>query len=455
MEVEDAMLGEIVAALDLGPAAGRVLWSESGNLPSCFPVTALAASAVGAAALALSDLLAVDGPRPTVTVDRRLASLWFGFSVRPQGWSLPGGGDAVAGDYRAGDGWIKLHTNAPSHKAAALAVLGCGPTRDAVERAVRDWSADALEEAVVGGGGCAAMLRERGGWCAHPQGRAVAAEPLALRDPVPDGTATDWRPAAGRPLAGLRVLDLTRVLAGPVATRFLAGYGADVLRIDAPGWDEPGVAPEVMPGKRGARLDLRDADGRRAFERLLSEADVLVHGYRSDALDRLGFGAERRQAVRPGLIDVSLDAYGHGGPWSRRRGFDSLVQFSSGIAAIGREWRGGDAPMSLPVQALDQATGYLMAAAVLRGVTARLRCEPASSYRLSLARTAEMLFRHGSAAPGGDLGPETDDDLAPGVELTSWGPARPLRPPVEVATAAMWFGIPAVDLGSSRPEWRS
>src|SRR5262249_18273826 len=158
----------------------------------------------------------------------------------------------------------------------------------------------------------------------HPQGQAVAAEPLVRVEATDAAPAPTWTVPEARPLQGVRVLDLTRVLAGPVGTRFLAGFGANVLRIDPLSWAEPGVVPEGTLGKRWAHLDLRADADRATFERLLREADVLVHGYRCDALARLGWPAERRRALRPGLVDVALDAYGWNGPWCARRGFDSL-----------------------------------------------------------------------------------------------------------------------------------
>jgi hypothetical protein len=245
----------------------------SDALPSVVPVTELAAATIGAASLVASELVGLFSAAPAVTVDRRLASLWFGLSIRPLGWEMPPAWDAIAGDYRAADGWIRLHTNAPRHRAAVLSVLGCKEERGAVASAVAAWPADALEQAVVGAGGCAAAMRTMREWANHPQGRAVASEPLIAftRTAV---APSAWRPSPGRPLNGLRILDLTRVLAGPVATRFLAGCGADVLRIDPPEWDEAGVAPEVTLGKRCARLDLHAAIDRDTFEHLLAQADV-------------------------------------------------------------------------------------------------------------------------------------------------------------------------------------
>jgi hypothetical protein len=274
--------------LALGGQAGdlaQVQMTGNGALASIFPVTDFATAAIAAAHLAVGELLGQTlGTAPAITVDRRLASLWFATSLQPLGWELPAQWDAVAGDYRAADGWIRLHTNAPHHRQAALAVLKTAPERDAVSQAVLRWQASQLECAVVDNQGCAAAMRSASAWREHPQGHAVALEPLLhWLDPGagPDSAVkhsnrssqeqTVWRGSRERPLQGVRVLDLTRILAGPVATRFLAGFGADVLRIDPHGWDEPGTVPEVVLGKRCARLDLRDPADRAVLKRLLSE----------------------------------------------------------------------------------------------------------------------------------------------------------------------------------------
>jgi crotonobetainyl-CoA:carnitine CoA-transferase CaiB-like acyl-CoA transferase len=412
---------------------------------------------VGAAGSALASLVATGtgGATPGVTVDRELASAWFQLSIRPIDWSVPLPWDAVAGDYPGADGWIRLHTNAPHHRTAALDVLGVPGDRDAVARAVATWGVEELESAVVAAGGSAAAMRSRTAWERHPQGLAVAAEPLLRVErttevPAVPPSLTD----PGRPLAGLRILDLTRVLAGPVATRLLAGWGADVLRIDPLDWDEPSIAPEVTLGKRCARLDLRAPAGRSQLLDLLGTADVLVHGYRSDALEGLGLGAAVRQDRRPGLVDVSLDAYGWTGPWATRGGFDSLVQMSAGIAEAGQQASGADRPVPLPVQALDHATGYLMAAAALWGLTLRVTEGRGSRWRTSLARMASLLMDAGTVAGGLDAEwapPEAPDDGPP--EQTVWGDARRLAPPVMVAGAPLQWTLPARPLGSDPARW--
>ena len=250
----------------------------------------------------------------------------------------------------------------------------------------------------------------------------------------------------------LRVLDLTRVLAGPVATRFLAGFGADVLRIDSPTWDEPAVIPDVTLGKRCARLDLRDAADRAQLRELLRAADVFVHGYRADALDRLDLGADARRELGPGLIDVSLNAYGWTGPWRNRRGFDSLVQMSTGIADAGMRQLNKPRPTPLPLQALDHATGYLMAAAVIRGLTQRSATRRGFEAHVSLARTADMLM-HGPAGRINTSLAADENDWAPPVEQSAFGPVQRLHAPLRAGNAKMHWNLPASALGSSPPEW--
>ncbi|MEL6063958.1 MULTISPECIES: CoA transferase [unclassified Methylobacterium] len=450
-----AFAARIWRALD-GPsgALDALRVTGTGALPSAFAVSDLAAGSVGAAALALAEVAGWTGP---VTVDRRLASFWFATSLRPEGWRVPDPWDPVAGDYETRDGWIRLHTNAPHHRAAAERVLGPQVDRAGMARAVSGWTKAELEEAILAAGGCAAEMRGLAEWAVHPQGRAVAAEPPVQVDPSGDRSGSQseslWAPRPGRPLAGLRVLDLTRVIAGPVATRFLAAFGADVLRIDPPDWNEAAIEPEMTLGKTCARLDLRRDADRATFERLLAAADVLVHGYRPGALDGLGYGAQARRALAPGLVEVCLDAYGWTGPWAGRRGFDSLVQMSTGIAQAGQDWRQAEKPVPLPVQALDHATGYMMAAAVLRLLARRLADGAGGGARLSLARTAALLVEAGPPEPEPPCPAGVPEDLAPEIEATSWGPARRLRPPVAMVGIPMRWSRAARCLGDDAPEW--
>ncbi|MGA7203090.1 MAG: CoA transferase, partial [Specibacter sp.] len=385
------------------PPRGAQL-AGAGTLESAFDVSGLAVAAMAEAGAAMVRLSGWHGAGdPQFRIDRGLAAHWFGMSFRPLGWELPSPWDAVAGDYPCADGWIRLHTNAPHHRAAALRVLGLPADADRarVAAVVLGWTGQELEDAVVAANGCAALMRSPGQWLAHPQGAAVAVEPLvhwgAARDVRPvahdGGTRGHAGPAtAQRPLAGVRVLDLTRVIAGPVATRFLAHYGAEVLRIDPPDWQEPALEPEMTVGKHCARLDAKTPGGLARLRELTSGADIFIHGYRADALDRLGLSDDALAELHPGLVNISLNAYGWTGPWANRRGFDSLVQMSCGIARAGMDHFGQDKPVPLPVQALDHATGYLAAAATIDAWRERLDGK-ARNAKLSLARTAVELLR--------------------------------------------------------------
>lgn len=445
------LLTSIQAALGLSPTP--IAFTAEGALPSVFAVTDLACASIAAAGQAVAELLQQQtGDLPTVEVDRRLASFWFATSLRPIGWAVPPLWDPVAGDYATTDGWIRLHTNAPHHRAAAESVLGACADRAAMAAKVAQWASADLEQAVVDAKGCAAEMRSWAQWQKHPQGLAVNAEPLVHFSDGKDESHQPWQGSVAQPLAGLKVLDLTRVLAGPTASRFLAGLGANVLRIDPPTWNEPGVVPEMTLGKRCARLDLHQPADRAVFEGLLQDADILLHGYRADALEHLGFGVERRRQLAPGLIDVCLNAYGWSGPWQNRRGFDSLVQMSSGIAEAGQRWKQADKPTPLPVQALDHATGYLMAASVIRLLAERLRSGRGGSARLSLARTAKLLIEHG---PGTDevLRPEDAKDQSLQMEQTPWGPAHRLQVPLRIAGTPLQWALPATELGSHPAQW--
>ena len=371
-----------------------------GVAQSCFPVADFSQCAIAVAVAQVQQLRSsVWGETSPARIDRPLSMAWCKRSIQPVGdWQLPGTWDEFAGDYPTRDGWIRLHTNAPHHRDSALQVLGCPKTRQQMQDAVLNWSGISLETAVVEAGGAAACFYRRDEWEQHAQGSCVNTEPVvAWRQNLQrsGGGASRAIPGvASRPLHGMRVLDLTRVLAGPVCTRFLASFGADVLRIDPPGWEEDGNALEMTLGKRCAGLDLNRAEDREVFEILLSQADVLVHGYRADALERLGYGQTKRDAMNPGLVDVALNAYGWSGPWQNRRGFDSLVQMSAGIAHEGQQWAQANHPVPLPYQALDHVTGYLMAAAAICALRLRYETGHALSARLSLARQAALLHHY-------------------------------------------------------------
>ena len=422
------------------------------QLCSAYPVTELAGVST---ALAMQAAAALINNTNLLEVDTRLASRWFQHSFRPINRQAPSLWDPFAGDYATQDGWIRLHTNAPHHRAAMEKVLGHHADRAQLARVVSQCKKSDLEQAVIDAGGCAAEMRSVEAWRQHPQGQSVSREALIEQSLQPETAPPGWQLPSARPLLGVRVLDLTRIIAGPVATRFLAGLGAEVLRIDPPGWEEPSLVEEVTLGKRCARLDLKSAAGRQHFEALLSQADVLIHGFRADALSSLGYDSETRQKLSPGLVDVSLNAWGWTGPWRNRRGFDSLVQMGCGIADTGRQWKMSDSPSPLPVQALDHATGYLMAAAALEGMRLRLQNHTGFTARLSLARTACLLTDNPylpSQQPTG-LSPSQKHDENVETEITTWGIGARLNAPVWLSGTPLIWSRSAEPLGSSPASW--
>jgi crotonobetainyl-CoA:carnitine CoA-transferase CaiB-like acyl-CoA transferase len=385
-------------------APGRVLVGDDGAwLGGPLAVDDLALGAVATALLAAADLGAArsGGPAAAVAVSGEHVALSF-HSERNTLLAGRAAGAMFAPLSRfvrcSGGGWARTHANYPHHAAALRRALSLDPAAEAdaavseLERAAAATTAEALEDAVVAEGGCAAALRAWEQWEAHPAGAAVAAQPLIRANPDAAAVvrlAPGRHPGAARPAAGIRVLDLTRVIAGPVAGRTLAALGADVLRVDPPQMPElPAQHLDANPGKRSSLLDLRDEDTREA---LLAGADVILSGYRPGALAPYGLEPSALAERHPGLVQVSLSAWGLEGPWRERRGFDSLVQVASGIA--GECAAGAGAPGALPAQALDHASGHLMAAAALVGLARRVRGERAPAASLSLARTAAELLR--------------------------------------------------------------
>jgi hypothetical protein len=438
------------AALEGDPGALGTLSFEGPRqiLASAFPVTEAATAALAIATLAVA---ALDDDAGQVTVDSHHACA----AVRGERFVRIGDGtppalwDSVAGDYPTADGWIRLHTNYQHHRQAALGVLDAPEDRDAVAKAVRAWQGDALESAIVAAGGCAAVMRSVEEWRVHPHGRHVSERPVIAIEPIgPGGTPV----AAG--LVGLRILDLTRVIAGPTASRFLAGWGAEVLRVEAPGFREARtLVVETGFGKRSCTLDLRSPDDRGRFEELVAGADVVVHGFRPGALDGLGYDTAALVALQSDLIVASECAYGNVGPWSTRRGFDSLVQMSAGIADAGTRATGADHPVPLPCQLLDHATGLLLAAGI--AMARRRQCARGGAYAVSasLARTAswlESLGRADIAAPA-----EEADDVSRWCETTPtpWGPVGHVRQPGSIGSRRPAYPRPPSRPGADEPVW--
>lgn len=446
------------AGLDAAVLPETALTGTDPLEPSTFAVGTSAVASIGAAGAAAAAIhRARGGPAQRVGVEMAHALTEFRSEhhLRIAGAPVHEGWDRIAGLHRCGDGrWVRLHTNFPHHRDGMLRLLGCDYDRDAVGRALQGWTAEALETAAAEAGLVATMTRSLAEWAAHPQGAAAAALAPVVIERIGDAPPTPLPPLGARPLDGLRALDLTRVIAGPVAARTLAAHGAEVLHITGP--HLPSLPPLVMDtgrGKRCAALDLRQAADQATLRGLAAGADVFLQGYRPGAIAGHGFAPEDLAAIKPGIVCVSLSAYGHVGPWSGRRGFDSLVQNANGMNDAERAAAEEAKPKPLPCQALDHASGYLLAfgamAALLR------RAEEGGSWlvRVSLAGTGEWIKRLGRVE-GGLAAPGIADPAA-FFETTEsgFGPMTAVRHgAILSATPARW-ALPAMPLGSHPPAW--
>ena len=417
----------------------------------------------GAAAFAATGLAAAElyagrsGRSQSVRVDTRaaIASLRSVDYLRVNGEIPPEHRARLSAFYPTRDGWVRLHMNFRPHREAALRVLGAAPDRDAIGAATAGWDGVALEDAIHEAGGCSGFVRSAAVWAGHPQAAAIASTPviefasLGATEPQPLG-------AGARPLSGVRVLDLTRVLAGPMSARALAEHGADVLKITAEHLDDsPGSDIDTGLGKRSARLDLRRADDVERLRALVREADVFVQSYRPGALARYGLGPEDLAALRPGLVYVSLTAWSREGPWRHRRGFDTIVQSVSGIA---HETGDGSVPKMLDFQPIDYISGALLAYGAMAALAKRTRAGGSWHVLVSLARTGQWIVDRGllpkasveglaTTLPAADTAPLLIESASP------MGRLQHLRPVPEMSLTPPRWERPAVPLGHDAPAW--
>jgi crotonobetainyl-CoA:carnitine CoA-transferase CaiB-like acyl-CoA transferase len=442
----------------LGPVS---LSGEEPVLPSSFRVGAAAQAAIASVAAAAAAVhRRRGGPEQAARVDMRHAALEFGSErhLRLDGAEPPDPWDSIAGTYRCGDGRVvRLHTNFPHHRAGVLRLLRCEGTREAVRGALRGWTAFGFEDAAVADGLCVTAMRSFAEWDAHPQGAATAAlPPLRIERFGGDSPPPPLPPVASRPLEGLRVLDLTRVIAGPVCGRTLAAHGAEVLHISAahlPSFDN--LLLDTGRGKRSARLDLRTAEGRAALRGLAGRADVFLQGYRPGAVAAHGFAPAELAALRPGIVCASLSAYGEVGPWGGRRGFDSLVQTASGFNVAEAEAAGTAAPKPLPCQALDHASGFLLAFGVLAALLRRAEEGGSWHVRVSLAGTGAWLRGLGPLENGFAAPPPRIEEMADLLEESNsgWGRLAALRHAGGLDETPPRWALPSVPLGTHEPVW--
>jgi len=427
-------------------------------LPSSFPVGTAAQATIGATALAAAELWRLRTERrQRVRVEMRNAAIEFRSEryLRVDGKDPDDHHDAIAGLYRCGDGrWARLHTNLPHHRDGLLKLLGCDHDKRAVQRALEHWPAESLETAAAEAGLVVTACRSFAEWDGHLQGRAIANLPLFSIDKVGDGPRLKLTPAE-RPLSGIKVLDLTRIIAGPVCGRALAGHGAEVLLVTAA--HLPSMLPLVIDtgrGKLSAAIDLRQSSGRETLAQLVRQADVFVQGYRPGAVAAHGFSAEEVARLRPGIIYASLSAYGHEGPWAYRRGFDSLVQTASGLNLAEAEAFGSPEPRALPAQALDHATGYLLAFAIMAALQRRAEQGGSWHVRVSLAQTGYWLRQLGRIDGVHCRDPGFDDVRDRLQDAPSgFGVLTAVRHAAEMSETPPHWARPSVPLGTHAPGW--
>jgi crotonobetainyl-CoA:carnitine CoA-transferase CaiB-like acyl-CoA transferase len=429
-------------------------------LPSSFAVGTAAQATIGAAALAAGELWRLrTGRRQRVRVDMRAAAIEFRSEryLRVNGKVPDEYHDDIAGLYRCGDGrWVRLHTNLPHHCSGLLTLLGCEHDRKAVERTLNHWKAEKLEDAAAEAGLVVTACRSFAQWDDHPQGQAVAKLPLFTIEQIGDAPAKPL-PAAERPLSGVKVLDLTRIIAGPVCGRTLAAHGADVLLITAK--HLPSMLPLVIDtgrGKLSTSLDLREASARETLTGLVRDANVFVQGYRPGAIAAHGFGPQEIAKLRPGIVYVSLCAYSHEGPWAKRRGFDSLVQTASGLNDAEAQAFSSNEPRALPAQELDHATGYLLAFAAMTALARRARQGGSWHVRCSLAQTGYWLRQLGRIDGMKCPDPRSADvrDLLDETP-SGFGQLTAVRHAATMAETPPRWVRPSVPLGTHPPAWPS
>jgi len=461
MQTPREILSDLWALAGGEPSAleAVTLTGEEPQLPSSFRVAAAAQSSIAATGLAAADIWKLrSGQEQGVAVDIRHAVVECRSEryLRVDGKPPPPAWDAIAGVYKTGDRrFVRLHTNFVHHRDAVCKVLDCQPVRDDVQAALMRWEAEKFETAAYAAGGVVAMMRPREEWLALPHAKALAELPLIEIEKIGEAAPKPW-PEGDRPLAGIRVLDLSRVIAGPVAGRTLAVHGADVLLIAGPDLPAiPWLTIDTGRGKLSAFVELKSAAGRDTLRGLLAQADIFSQGYRPQSLAALGFSPRQAAEINPGIVYVSLSAYGHAGPWAERRGFDSLVQTATGFNHAEGVATGVEGPKELPAQMLDHATGYLMAFGAMMAKARQSREGGSWHVRVSLAQTGRWLWNLGRVADGFKTGDLTREAIGPFIEEmpSGFGPLRAVSHAAVLSKTRACWARPAMPLGSHAPQW--
>jgi len=435
------------------------LTGEEPQLPSSFRVAAAAQSSVAAAGLAAAHLWQLrSGQSQQVAVDMRHAVVECRSEryLRLDGKPPPPAWDAIAGVYRTRDRrFVRLHTNFPHHREAVCQVLNCKAERDAVQAALMQWDAEPFETAAYAAAGVVAMMRSHEEWSELPAAKALAPLPVLTIEKIGEAAPKPW-PRGNRPLAGLRVLDLSRVIAGPVAGRTLAAHGADVMLISGPDLPAiPWLTIDTGRGKLTSFVDLKSEQGRAQLRDLLTEADIFSQSYRPLALAHLGFSPQDAATINPGIVYVSLSAYGHAGPWAERRGFDSLVQTATGFNHAEGQAAGLDGAKELPAQILDHTTGYLMAFGAMMAKARQSREGGSWHVRVSLAQTGRWIWNLGRVPNGLATEDLKGEAIAPFVEEASsgFGQLKSISHSAKLSKTPAFWEYPSMPLGSHAPQW--
>ncbi len=350
----------------------------------------------------------------------------------------------------ADDRWIHLHGGFEHLADGLIQLLDCDSSAESVGAAVKTWVGAELEDAIAEAGLCAVLARTRSEWAAHPQGQALAELGAVTIRRIGDAPPRD-RKASDRPLGGVRVADLTRVLAGPTCGRSLAAHGADVLRIGSESL--PSIEPFVIEtghGKRSASLDLAAADGVERLKELVAGADVFVESYRHGSLAKRGLGPDDLAALNPGLIHVSINCYGHVGPWAGRAGWEQLAQTTSGIAMT--EAAEG-VPTLIQAAVTDYTTGYLAAMGTMMALSRQMEEGGSWVVEASLCQTSQWIQSGGS-----DLDPAAATGFGDvtnqlGTIESAWGELKFLPPVEQLSLTPARWEQPPVPLGTHNLEW--
>jgi len=435
------------------------LTGEEPQLPSSFRVAAAAQASVAATGLAAAQIWkSRSGQSQHVAVDMRHAVVECRSEryLRVDDKPPPPAWDAIAGIYKTRDQrFVRLHTNFPHHRDAVCKVLNCKAERDEVQAALSQWDGEAFETAAYAGGCVVALMRSHEEWSATPHAKALAELPLISIVKIGEAAPKPW-PQGDRPLAGIRVLDLSRVIAGPVAGRTLAVHGADVLLIAGPDLPAiPWLTIDTGRGKLSSFVELKSEQGRGVLRDLLAQADIFSQGYRPSAIANLGFSPQDAARINPGIVYVTLSAYGHAGPWAERRGFDSLVQTAVGFNRAEGQAAGIDGPKELPAQMLDHATGYFMAFGAMMAKARQSRDGGSWHVRVSLAQTGRWLWNLGRVDGGLNTRDFTGETVKPFIEevASGFGTLRSVKHAAMLSNTPAFWSRPAMPLGSHPPAW--